>query len=466
MKSVRPDGPGALDLKVNKRPMPGLLNDITNDPANISLRLQYADAVEQDGDHQYAGFIRLQCQLADASDGSIEQRALHQQTEALLAEYGDLWVRQYSLPAYVVNAFWHLGLVEELVIDIEIFDGNLQLALDKAPVSTLSLIDNEELAGLKSFVADPALARVKHLDLTETTLAVYGATVLFSFGQFDQLESIVFSDDDSQPDVMREFIKGYFPSLTRVRCSGYISANLGNEGIQLLAESTLWSQLTELELFNVRLDSQAAQVFTLPDGLTELTRLSLGGGGYSKNSLSENGAQELANAPNLQNLRFLDLGFNDIGDRGFEYLAKSEYLANVEELHLQANEISHDSFVYISVSKFLHNVCVLDLSHNDLCDRAVESLVLAAPMQVTTLWLYHNDIKDRGVRMIANAPMTQQLVELNLAQTGMTDQGAQSLLDSEYLVQIQTLFLGLNDFSDEMKIQLANRFGEVIVDKL
>ena len=444
--------------------MTGLLTDIINDPDNISLRLQYADAVEKEGDSNYAGFIRLQCQLVDAS--SLEQRVLQHQSQTLLSEYGNQWVQALSLPEYIVNIFWHLGLVEELVIDIERFDGNLELALSKAPVSTLSLVDNEQLTGLRSLASDPALSRIKHLNLIETTLTAEGATILFSSGQFDQLESIVFSDDDSQPDVIQQLVKGHFPSLKRIRCSGSISANLGKAGIQMLAASALSSQITELDLFNVRLDSKAAQVFTLPNGFTQLTRLSLGDGGYSKNCLSDQGTRELANTHNLQNLRFLDLGFNDIGDQGFEFLAKSEYLENIEELHLQANAISHDSFVYFSIAKFLHRVRVLDLSHNNLCDRAVENLVLAAPGQITTLWLYHNEITDRGVRMIANAPVTRRLVELNLAQTGMTDQGAQSLLDSDNLTSIQTLFLGLNDFSEEMKKLLANRFGEVLVDNL
>ena len=444
--------------------MTGNLNDIITTPDSIVPRLEYADSLGDHNHQEYAGFIRLQCQLANPDLSAIDRRKLERQTKEILQEHGETWLKELEFPEYVVAALWRMGFVDDLVIDMDRFNGGLDQVLELAPISTLSISDEEDSTGWQVLRDDPGLRRIRHLDLTDAALDRAGAEALFSSSYFDSLESIAFSDDDCQPDVIREFILGSFPSLRHIRFAGYVSANRGNEILRQLSTSELSQKLKVLELFNLSIDAEGSETFAAPNRFSQLNQLSLAGGQYSRNRVSAVGAKTMAGTPNLANLQLLDLGFNDIGDDGFEAIAKSAFLPQLEQLYLQANAISHDSLVYLSIAKFLHQLRVLDLSHNTLCDRSVETLVLAAPANLTTLWLYHNDIGDRGTRMLANAPMARNLAELNLAQTGMTDEGAQSLLDSDNLPDLETLYLGQNLFSSSMKSKLVNHFGAVLAD--
>ena len=444
--------------------MPELLAKIIQNPEDLTLRLAFADAEAEAGNISYAEFIRLQCQLESINLRFHERQQLNQKVEVLLKQNENSWLASLDFPDAVRHQLWRGGFVDDVVINLNRYSGQLDEILQKAPITTLTISDECAPESFARLAADAALLKIRNLDLRETILEEAGAKALFASPFLANIESIQFADEDCLPEIIRHLANSALPALKRLRFEGYISAQVGTRGVELLASSAFASRLVVLELLNVAIDADGAKVVADTPAFARLEQLSFAGGHYSSNQIGAEGASVLSQSPHLGELQSLNLGFNHVGDAGFEAITKSRTLQRLSGLYLQANDISRESFVYFSLSPFLHQLKSLDLSHNQLCDHAVERLVLAAPEALEVLWLYHNPITDRGARMLANAPMSAHLTELNLAQTGLTDEGAQSLLDSVYLTSLDQLFLGLNNFSDAIREKLKLKFGDVLRD--
>lgn len=444
--------------------MSDTLNRILESPDELSLRLQYADEQEAIGNAKYADFVRVQCDLAMKTYSYQSRKALHDKANAMLDVNRENWVASLAFPDCIEYALWKNGMVDDVVVNLDKLDEDLSEVLSKAPITTVSFADECELDAIARFAANEGLKKVKRLDLTEAVLEEEGAKRLFASSCFESLESLIIPDEECVPEVIKYLADAAMPALRQIMFTGAMSARLGEEGLQLLLESTWLGQLTSLDLWNNRIGPDGASVIAAKATLNQLEHLSLAGGNYATNKILAEGANALANSDVFGNLVSLNLGFNEIGDAGFEAIAKSSCLTQLKTLSLQANNISRDSLVYIGIAPWLKALELLDLSHNAVCEQAVERLVLAAPESLNTLWLYNNPVMDKGARMIANAPMSSQLIELNLAQTQMTDAGALSLMGSAYLTNLRCLYLGLNDFSEDTVVKLKAHFGDALAD--
>src|SRR5215212_11486943 len=82
--------------RTTQYPMPGeqaaLHDAIIQNPDDDTVRLAYADWLQENGDEERAEFIRLQIEIARSDDS--QQSALRQREVALLTQHRGDWLRQ------------------------------------------------------------------------------------------------------------------------------------------------------------------------------------------------------------------------------------------------------------------------------------------------------------------------------------------------------------------------------------
>lgn len=274
----------------------GFLRAIIEAPADDSLRLVYADWLEDHGNSARAEFIRSQCALARLPWGDPGRQDLAEREQSLLGEHWnkwdeelrrllkdsfptDVWLRwdeawaSLSSTIFILNhAFagkglwnYHRGFVEHVEIPIPAFLKRAPELFGLAPIWALTV--SRSLGGhLAEFVCCPYLANLRSLDLRGWDLGVEGARVLAS-----------------SPNSA---------SLTELKLDG---TGLGDQGVQVLVESPYLTGLTHLDL--------------------------------ASNEIGDAGALALACSPHLKGLSVLHLGHNNIHDEGVWALVESPYLS-------------------------------------------------------------------------------------------------------------------------------------------
>src|SRR5438093_13783636 len=95
-----------------------LLQAICADPDNVTLRLIYADYLEDQGDPR-ADFIRVQCQLAEMDEDDERWAGLKEEELRLLNRHGAGWVRPLELKYGPCTL--RRGFVEALTMPIRDF---------------------------------------------------------------------------------------------------------------------------------------------------------------------------------------------------------------------------------------------------------------------------------------------------------------------------------------------------------
>src|SRR5262249_32706484 len=114
-----------LDIKVGEgrsveapmTPEAALLQAIVENPADDAARLVYADWLEEHGDIDRAGFIRVQVQRAALPADAPQQAELRTRSLALTLRHGARWRGELpTLPGITWQRFWR-GFVSGAIVD-------------------------------------------------------------------------------------------------------------------------------------------------------------------------------------------------------------------------------------------------------------------------------------------------------------------------------------------------------------
>ncbi len=437
---------------------------ILADPDTEEPRLGYADLLERSGQTARAEFVRAQCRIDSLSPTVPEAAELAGRCAQLLAAHEAEWTA--DLPTAVESVTWRRGCVEAVTIDLHDLVDALPVLAETVPLRRINSAE-EDVAEFdpklgRRLGAVPGWQRIETLDLSQTELGGELLRNLLAAPAMDGLVELRLGDADSKVETVEILLGASLANLRRLAFVGYIQSSLGDAGATLLAGDVWAERLTELYLVNARVCVAGTRALAESAALSGLRVLSLGGGNYTQNQPGVDGVIAIAGSSSLAGLENLDLGYNSIGDAGVEALAGSRSLRCLRQLSLRANDFSHDGFVHLSVADLLDTVEILDLSHNLLGPRSVESLVLGAPPALRQLELFGNPIEDAGVRMLANAPMSRQLLSLGISRTDSGDNAVAALIRPEHLADLEELmFLG-NQQSAEMSAALRAKFGAVI----
>jgi Ran GTPase-activating protein (RanGAP) involved in mRNA processing and transport len=191
-------------------------------------------------------------------------------------------------------------------------------------------------------------------------------------------------------------------------------------GYDALIGSASLSNLRELHLHGKHADAKTLIALVNSPLLANLTRLEIFQAPFGRELITA-----IAQSPSMSKLQHLKLKFNQAGDEGVIALAKSTTLVNLTSLDLTSNGIGPEGIKALCTSPVVSKLTRLTLNRNNCMDNSVVA-ALAAP----TSTLYN-------------------ILELNLAQTRLDDQGVQQLLKASNLDQLDVLNVGGNATSEE-----------------
>jgi uncharacterized protein (TIGR02996 family) len=373
----------------------GFLRAIAADPDDESLRLIFADWLDEQGD-PWAGFIRLQCDLARRDLPPWDDPGERTERELLL-RHGDRWAG--AVPG-LVNAWrFRRGFVESVDVDATALATHADTLFRLAPVREVCL------AGLKPerlgpLLSGPALARVDSLRFAPSSAAPLCVELL-----------------DRCPFLGR---------VTRLVLPP--SGGVGSWGVEVVSRAPALERLAELDLRWSGVHG--------PD------------------------LEPLLRAPAAARLRALDLGGNALGGDGLLRLVADDPLPALAELGLGSTQTDADGVALLAAAPLLGRLRQLDLDANRLPPAAARSLAgspRAAGLR--HLSLAFNVVGGSGLRALAASPHLAGLVSLDLRNNGADDAGARALVESPHLDRLRRLDLRGNGLSAEVRQALAGRFG-------
>ena len=139
--------------------------------------------------------------------------------------------------------------------------------------------------------------------------------------------------------------------------------------------------------------------------------------------IGDEGAREIANSKNMENIKELNLSDNEgIGDEGVRVIAKSEYLKNLIILDFSCNAISSEGAIAIADSENISKLKELNLSFNEIGDQGVITIVNSQNMKnLTILFLWETQIGDVGARAITESEYLKNLIELDISWNSVSD---------------------------------------------
>jgi uncharacterized protein (TIGR02996 family) len=294
------------------------LQAILEDPDDDTPRLVYADWLDENGQHDRAEFIRLQCELArlegeedPSSAAQVRMAALQHREAVLLGGHRKAWTQ--PLPEWARGKA--VGFARGFVVTVH------------APAG-LFLQHGAELF---------RVAPVQHLALD---------------GVADRTAALAAT-----------------PLLLHLRSLLLGNQRLDDNAARALAASSYLGNLTLLDLGSNRLTAEGAQALAASPHLRRLVRLYLG-----SNLLGAAGVAALAQSPRLPGLMRLDLSRNGIGDAGAVALAGASSLAGLGVLHLQSNGIGEEGARALAASPYLRDLQEINLGTNPINARGVRAL--------------------------------------------------------------------------------------------
>lgn len=177
--------------------------------------------------------------------------------------------------------------------------------------------------------------------------------------------------------------------------------------------------------------------------------------------IGDEGAEILARSSLLTELKVLQLGQNGLGLRGVTALLSSPYLTKVEELDLSKNRPGND-WIAALASAGPRRLRKLTLEDNQLDGQAAVLLAYAVALEgVRELSLRWNSIGDQGAVALAGSARLTHLRKLGLGSCDIGDQGAIALAESATLKRLEGfggLGLAHNRYTTKAARRLRKRF--------
>lgn len=447
------------------------LRDIIAHPDDLSVRLIYADWLEDHGDPR-AELIRVQCQL-ESMDISDERRSELKSIEKHLLTAGEAqWFAPFQdqSPTFnkntatiargfidSVRVLIHKNGMEEVSKAFEwepirslylhvIHEGEGKKLADWTflqRIRELHLLDLPDSVDSKSFFCSPYLTQLQRLFLSgrlfrEGRLSANDLALGSSLGSLESLD--VVSDGRIGASGLGLLLNS--ANLTEITRFKLTSERLGSHGPEMLADQCRWDQLTELELCNCEITEQGYRALSQAKWLSRLTTLKL-----EQLAMKPNAAVGFFKHAKLNALTILSLTHNRLGVEGIRALSESNNLDELRILNLDRNQLN-DSAIKALATFRGRNLESLVLAQNEIGDEGAKGLGnVEAFGQLRKLNLGCNKLSKFGIRELFAPGILSGLHELTLSRNRLNDQGIQALaIRSKDLPKLQRL--NLNDVGE------------------
>ena len=313
-----------------------LFQAILDSPDDESLRLVYADYLEEHGDLERSEFIRVQCRLAHLPEKDPRQADLKARERALLQDHCTEWVR--PLGNLVKWPHFFRGFVEWVDADPANFLVHAEKLLGLAPIREVSY-SRWESAGrqLRLLSECPYVARLRAIDLgfyyyviADPELELLASLPIL----MERLSSLSFVECSVTEQGLRQVLIS--PHLKRMASVFIKYCDMDGEGaVRAVVESPCVRGLQSLSITYKELVDDAIRTLAACPALTKLRVLDL-----ANCDITNEGAIALSSSRGLENLEYLDLGWNQIEDSGAEAIVLSPGLANLKTVFVRGNPIS------------------------------------------------------------------------------------------------------------------------------
>ncbi|MDY3560197.1 TIGR02996 domain-containing protein [Gemmata sp. JC673] len=403
-----------------------LYRAVLENPDDDTLRLVYADALEEGGDSRRAAFVRAHVELA---------RVPEYEPEAVQAKYhnqkkkadGGRWITE--LPPLPEGLSWARDPFRRgLPGAIQSRDGATFVAhaddlFAQYPIESLEL-RGPRAPDMAALAACGWLSRLRSLSLVEGV----GRSIRLLL--------------DSP----------YFDRLTDLHLGAQLTTP---EAVTALVRSRMFDQLTAL---SVREDRQGGG--SLVGALARLAKPPR----LKKLDLSSNRVTDAALAPLLasaamETVEELNLSDNNLGAEGLETLAGAA-LPNLRSLNLIRTRPTGAGVYALTGASFFPELRSLGLGGNNLPPAAAERLAQAGRTSLRILGLDGNRIGGGGAAALAGGENLSGLLVLDLAEAGIDDDGADALAQTARLGGLLYLNLYGNTLTATAAARLRKRFGD------
>jgi uncharacterized protein (TIGR02996 family) len=416
-----------------------LFRAILANPDDDTLRLIYADALEEANDTRRASFIRSQVELAHVPQYDPAWiRFRYIDREKL---YGDLL--QQDLPALPEGIEWssdpfRRGLPAAIQArDAATFVRHADELYSISPIESLELIA-VRLSELEAFAQCPWRNRLVRISVPN---GLGGPTLNLLFGstRYERLKDL------------------------------HIGAMLTTGATaNSVVRSSAFRQLTALSYR----DDQRTTGAGAFDGVTtkfvnELIQMSepphLQKLDLSENRLTQGPLMQLLAAPVLSAVEDLDLSENNLGAEAIGVFAAA-HLPNLRSLRLSRTRPEESGVRSLCDSRFLSDIRSLSLAGNNLYSPVGALLAGSEALaNLRVLDLSDNRLGNEGTISLAGCPYLGNLAHIDLSENQIGDEGALAIHESPHLGDIVFLNISRNNISSEPAARLEHRFGERIL---
>jgi uncharacterized protein (TIGR02996 family) len=441
-------------------------------------RLAFADLCEENGDQEYAEFVRTQCSLARLPWDDPQGPALRRRERELLPAANERYQRalgrgrvqqfERGFPAVRLAAatLVELGARQHEagpVLHVQIANarsGAHELAASGALANVPSIsLQGNAMTGqtLKAILGSPALRDVAALDLSGVNLGTPAVKELVAT-RWPRLRRLVLSHCRLYRRALETLARAPWLGQLEVLNVGanHIIARELNES---LAAADL-GRVVDLDLSRLVLrDADAFASFLAHPRLGALRRLAL-----CDASMEDESVAVLADAPRLSELR--ELGLNDIwiGAAGIRPLVSSPHFNRLEGLNLSSSLRDDAALRALSTGRGLPALTTLRLGGCDMHFERVsgyqpdsrvslgafrEFLRSERAGRLRRLALNHNYLGPTGMEALASSPRLGGLVELDLTGCYLSLPALRHLAKGTGLSGLRYLRLIGNDIDDE-----------------
>jgi len=301
------------------------------DPFDDTVRLVFADLVEEQRQPERAEFIRLQVRMASMPEYTSEFAALKKRERELIVAHGGTWregyprftgiewgpfirgfiggveARRWSDFAACAEQLFELEPIQQL--EIHTYTIEMLQEMKNAPImKRLTRLDLNSMRLPSSELAP--LLRSEHLEsLTELHLVRDGlddrvGTELFGSPVLSKLRRLKLNGNRFTPGSLRRLKKGMRSSLESLNLS---ENPIESEGLEILVAADVFPNLTALDLWGCGLADAGIEALVRAPWSSAIRVLDL-----TNNRISTKGAMALAASPNLENVVRIDLRYNQI----------------------------------------------------------------------------------------------------------------------------------------------------------
>jgi Leucine-rich repeat (LRR) protein len=378
-----------------------------------------------------AGFGNLEGASGASGDSAADDSAIQEEAASGSEDSGSSGlVALLSSP--VVQNLTHLDL---LVVEFD--DPMVHSTIATSPflsnLVSLNLKRHKiEPDAIAALAASTTLLNLTSLNLFGSNLDDKGIAQLFSPPSLlaKKLQSLNLGKCNITVSSLEVILKAC-PSLTELGLES--NARIGPAGAAFIA--THMPNLTKLDLSRCCIEDEGYLALAASTALINLRELKLG----EKKARAES-TIALVNSPLVANLTDLDLSFSDFGPGVVTVIAQSPSLSKLQHLMLNNVGAGDEGVIALAQSTTLMNLVSLDLSDNGIGPEGVKALCTSPVVsKLTSLNLGDNKM----VASVLAAPSSTlySLIELNLEDAGMDDDGVVQLLATPNLDQLDFLYL-------------------------